>query len=137
MGQYPGQFLLAGEDSTGLIAPQDIQFTLSVDSFNTVEDLPAPVHPTDFWRSQNFPNPFNQATQISYRLQRSGFISLKLFNLLGQEVATLVNQTQPAGHYQVTWDGRDNRGEALASGIYFYQLKTTSSTQSRKLTLLK
>jgi hypothetical protein len=137
LGQYKGKLVLSAEDSTGFITPMGIPVILSVDTLTGIEDPELAQLPAQFRLYQNYPNPFNQSTRIGYTLKISGPVSLKVFNLLGEEVATLVNAIQSAGSYQVTWDGRNNRGEAVASGIYFYQLSLGNATQTRKLTLLK
>ena len=82
--------------------------------------------------NQNYPNPFNPSTIISYQIQKSGQVSLKLYNILGKEVATLVNENQTAGKYNYTL----NAGN-LASGVYFYKIQSGSFISIKKLTLLK
>ncbi len=86
---------------------------------------------------QNYPNPFNPATTISYQLPVSTEVELTIYNLLGQQTRTLVSSKQPAGAYQLEWDGRDNAGSEVASGIYVYRLKTDDFTRSRKMLLLR
>ena len=88
--------------------------------------------PVEFELSQNYPNPFNPVTQISYTVPRTGHISLKVYNLLGQEVGTLVDGIKNSGRYRVTFDGTD-----LTSGVYFYTLQATGFVATRKLVLLK
>jgi hypothetical protein len=88
--------------------------------------------PTGFELSQNYPNPFNPSTTIRYTLPQAGNVSLKVYNALGQEVATLVNGHQVAKNYEATFDGSN-----LASGIYFYTLRTDNFTQSKKMILVK
>lgn len=88
---------------------------------------------------QNFPNPFNPQTTIRYRVAAGGRVTLAVYNVAGQLVRTLVNETQPAsGAARVTvWDGRDNRGQRVASGVYLYRMTSPGFTQTRKLVLLK
>jgi photosystem II stability/assembly factor-like uncharacterized protein len=81
---------------------------------------------------QNYPNPFNPTTKISYALPQNSFVELKVFNLLGQEIATLVNQEKPAGYYQV-----DFNASSLPSGVYFYQLNAGEFVITKKMLLLK
>jgi len=88
--------------------------------------------PTKFSLSQNFPNPFNPVTSIEYRVASSEYVSLKVYNLLGKEVATLVNGMRSPGNYSVKFDGSE-----LGSGIYIYKLQTESFTKSMKMMLLK
>jgi hypothetical protein len=89
--------------------------------------------PESFVLSQNYPNPFNPFTIINYQLPMTNKVELSIFNVLGQRVAILVNETQPAGNYRIEWDAR-----GFASGVYYYQLHTEEGfVQSKKLLLLK
>jgi len=84
---------------------------------------------------QNYPNPFNHWTTIEYEVPAdSRMVTLKVFNLLGQEVKTLVNEKRVTGRYSVTWDGRNSSGRQVASGIYFYVLKSGDFIQVKKMT---
>jgi len=91
----------------------------------------APV-PMRYALEQNYPNPFNPSTIVEYRLPATGFVSLKVYNVLGQLVTTLVNGVQAAGNYSVRFEG-----QSLSTGIYFYRLQSGSFTQVRKMMLLK
>jgi hypothetical protein len=92
--------------------------------------------PEEFALSQNYPNPFNPSTKIEYGLAKAAQVSLKVYNLLGTEVATLVNGRQEAGTYTVPFDA--NKGTLnLASGVYFYRLEAGSFVSTKKLTLMK
>jgi len=93
--------------------------------------------PTEFALLQNFPNPFNPETTISYNLAESGDVSLRIYNVVGQVVRTLVAERQSAGRYQVRWNGADDRGVPVSSGIYFYQITAGKNQDVRKLMLLK
>jgi hypothetical protein len=86
---------------------------------------------------QNYPNPFNPTTTIEYRLPRANKVRLTIFNILGEEIATLVNQLQPAGFYQVQWDGTDHFGNQLSSGVYIYRITAGRFTQSNKMILIR
>ena len=85
----------------------------------------------------NTPNPFNAGTRIAYRLAASGPVRLEIYNLLGQQVHTLVDETQAAGAYRVSWDARDRRRAAVAAGIYFTRLTWPGGEQTRRLIYLK
>jgi S-formylglutathione hydrolase FrmB len=85
-----------------------------------------------FELSQNYPNPFNPSTNLEFRVSSLGFVSLKIFDVLGREVATLVNEVCPAGVYMVRWDA-----SSLSSGVYFYKLQAGEFTQTRKMVLLR
>jgi hypothetical protein len=88
--------------------------------------------PTDFRLSQNFPNPFNNGTMITYSLARNAQVKLTVFNVLGQDVETLVNSFQTAGKYSVQLNA-DN----WTSGIYFYQIEAGDFNETRRMLLLK
>ncbi|MBE0572000.1 MAG: T9SS type A sorting domain-containing protein [Ignavibacteriaceae bacterium] len=81
---------------------------------------------------QNYPNPFNPATTIKYQLGNDGFVSLKVFNSLGEEVAELVNQFQKAGSYDLTFNAKN-----LTSGVYVYNLSSGNFTETKKMILMK
>ena len=98
----------------------------------TEENLPG-----SFGLSQNYPNPFNPTTEIRYSLPSRGHVNLSVYNILGQRVATLVDKEQPAGVYRVQWDGCDDNGQTLATGIYLYQIRTGANIESKKMLLLK
>ena len=95
--------------------------------------------PQTFILFQNYPNPFNSATVIRFALPVGGDVELSIFNLAGQRVATLVQGAREAGTYTVRWDGRDDDGQALASGVYLYRLRTGDGQQVEtwKLLLLR
>jgi len=86
---------------------------------------------------QSYPNPFNPETVIAYDIRQAGEVTLKVYNVVGQEVRTLVKKFQSAGSYKATWDGRDHHGVVAPSGIYFYRLETASYVKTRKMSLLR
>jgi hypothetical protein len=88
--------------------------------------------PTELELNQNYPNPFNPTTTISYTIQQPGTVILKVYNIIGQEIQTLVDKYQTAGKYQVTVDA-----QSLSSGVYFYRLQSNGSTLMRKMILLR
>jgi len=87
--------------------------------------------------SQNYPNPFNPTTTIKYELQTEGIAAITIFNSLGQEVKVLFNGKQQAGEHSIIWDGKNEQGQRVASGVYFYQLKINNYTSSKKMVLLR
>ncbi|GAB4321289.1 MAG: hypothetical protein Kow0074_12150 [Candidatus Zixiibacteriota bacterium] len=87
--------------------------------------------------AQNYPNPFNPETVIGYALGSSGNVRLDVFNVLGQHVRTLVDGWNPAGQMTVVWDGRDDQGHLLASGVYLYRLRTNNASETRKMVLMR
>jgi len=88
--------------------------------------------PRNFILEQNYPNPFNPTTTIKYQLPELGFVTLKVYDVLGNAVATLVNKEKPAGEFEVEFDGK-----GLTSGVYFYQLKAGSVIETKKMVLLR
>lgn len=101
-----------------------------------------PILPSNFKLEQNYPNPFNASTTIEFEVPQSqskGEVQtgLRVYNILGQRVRTLVDEARFPGRYKVTWDGRDDFSNEVASGIYFYRLKVGKNSESKKMTLLK
>lgn len=86
---------------------------------------------------QNYPNPFNPETQIRYDLPASGHVKLTVYNVLGQKVKVLVDEVQDAGYKSVIWDGKDNSGKDVASGIYFFKIEAQNFDKTKKMVLLK
>jgi hypothetical protein len=101
-----------------------------------LEDALAAI-PSDYYLNQNFPNPFNPSTTITYGLPKRSRTRLVIYNLLGQQMVTLVDRDQPAGRYQIVWDGRDAAGRPVASGVYVYRLQAGDFVATKKLVLVK
>lgn len=97
---------------------------------------PEPALPEVFTLAQNYPNPFNPSTVIRFVLPQAGQARLAVYDLLGRRIRTLVDGMWPTGVQQVSWDGRDDTGAVVASGIYFYRLEANGLTATRRLTLL-
>ncbi|MBT7859431.1 MAG: T9SS type A sorting domain-containing protein [Gemmatimonadetes bacterium] len=98
--------------------------------------------PTNFLLGQNYPNPFNGTTIIPFTIPDAGsgedlFVTLDVYNLSGQRVISLMSGSITSGQYSITWDGRNQRGHAVSSGLYFYRLEAGSFLQTRKLTLVQ
>lgn len=94
--------------------------------------------PVEYTVSQNYPNPFNPTTNINYTLKENGNVKITVFNSLGQQVKTLVNDFKNVGiRHSVTWDGTDSKGNSVSSGTYFYKIESGSFTQTRKMLLVK
>ena len=88
--------------------------------------------PLSFSLEQNYPNPFNPVTHLGFGISKLGFVSLKIYDVLGKEVKTLVNEIKPAGYYDVVFDA-----SGLGSGIYFYKLEAGNFTQTKNMLLVK
>jgi hypothetical protein len=93
--------------------------------------------PTKFALHQNSPNPFNPTTRVAFDMPAAGDVEITVFNVLGQRVTDLVNGYREAGSYEVIWDGKDDAGQSVASGVYFYRIKTDQFNDTKKMLLLK
>ena len=87
--------------------------------------------------SQNYPNPFNPQTTIAFQIKDRGAVTLKVYNVNGELVRTLANENRAAGSYSLTWDGHNDAGQPVSSGVYFYKLVTNNFSQTKKMVLLK
>lgn len=128
----------AGTDAGGLVRFGYPELLTSVDEKEK-------YLPFDFKLYQNYPNPFNVNTIISYQIKSKSYITIKIYNILGKEVRLVESEEKEAGSYEILWDGRNNQGKEVASGIYFYRLhvlpsyfsKTSSQIQVKKMLLIK
>jgi len=92
---------------------------------------------TDFALYQNYPNPFNPYTKIEYEIPKTTRVNLKIYNILGQEIKTLIDYEQQTGNYQIIWDGTNNYNIHVSSGIYIYKIKAGNFVQGKKMILLR
>jgi len=102
-----------------------------------VDDPSSTTLPKTFQVNQNYPNPFNPATTIAYSLPERAEVEIVIFNILGQRVTILDEGTRPAGEHTVVWNGIDNSGEAVATGVYFYRVRAGDNVSTKKMLLLK
>lgn len=116
-------------------APFDITDTMATDI--NEPDPALTLLPDKFTLYQNFPNPFNSLTRIEFSIHTADAVSLIIYNVVGQKVITLADGYYRAGLYHFDWDGQDEMGHAVASGIYFYGLMTEDKIEFRKLLLIK
>jgi hypothetical protein len=100
------------------------------------QDHESPL-PRAFEMEQNYPNPFNPHTEIKFSLPNRADVSLKVYNLAGQEVKVLVDRSMPAGNFAADWDGTNQQNVPVASGVYFYRLEAGANSSTRKMVLLK
>lgn len=106
-------------------------------SLSAVLDVGHHGTPKMFALDQNHPNPFNPSTTIRYVVPSTGHVTLSVYNMLGQKIRTLVDETKSAGAWDVVWNGRNEAGQLVASGVYLYKLQAGGRTSARKMTLLK
>ena len=93
--------------------------------------------PNNFELYQNYPNPFNPSTTIKYYLPQTVKVKIVVYDILGKEVATLINEEQTAGFKSIIWNGMNSNGRLVSSGIYFYQLQAKDLVQTRKMMIIK
>jgi hypothetical protein len=98
---------------------------------------PKPVELSEIALDQNHPNPFNPATDISFSLPSAARVTLEIYNILGERVATLVDSELGAGSHTVTWNSTDISGNTVASGVYFYRLQAGETVMTKKMVLLQ
>jgi hypothetical protein len=101
----------------------------------TGED-PMPL-PDATFLAQNYPNPFNPITNIGFGIKEQGHVSLRIYDAAGRLVTTLIDESRPAGNYTAEWNGRDNSGSTVASGVYFYRLTSKEFEETKKMILLR
>ncbi|UCH85171.1 MAG: choice-of-anchor D domain-containing protein, partial [Candidatus Latescibacterota bacterium] len=114
-----------------------IPVALTVDSLGSVTGIYDDGVPTRYALHSNYPNPFNPTTTIAYELPQRSDVRLLVYDVKGRQICELVNDTQPFGRHEVAWNGRDESGNPVASGVYFYKLVAGDFVQTRKMVLLK
>jgi hypothetical protein len=127
-GSYSGAFVISGNTPDVAVVPVTMDLLTGVESEQLI--------PTVYALSQNYPNPFNPETRIKYSIPEQATVSLKVYNLLGQEVVSLTSGVQDAGYYEIAWDGHNSKGASVGTGVYFYRLEATGIS-GRKFSDLK
>jgi hypothetical protein len=130
--------LYTRDDETNGVDDQALFLERSLEYMGNIVNDPvgaAPVLKNSL--AQNYPNPFNPQTTIAFSLKNRGQVTLKVYNVNGELVRTLANESRSAGAHQLTWDGRNDAGETVSSGVYFYKLVTSNFSQTKKMVLLK
>jgi len=122
-------YVMGGYDGTSNLTCEGMEYTMIPIPVEVEVDVPVL---TEFALDQNYPNPFNPSTTINCRIPELSFITIKVYDVLGSEIITLVNEEKPAGTYEVEFNA-----STLPSGIYFYRLQTNKFTQVKKMILLK
>ena len=120
-----------------LTIPDEYSITVQLAVGATVSLEEPQITPFEFALHQNYPNPFNPETKIQFDIAEKSHVNISIFNLVGQKVATLTNRTMDVGKYTVTWSGQNNEGVLLPSGMYFYEMNTSSYHSIKKLVLVK
>ena len=95
------------------------------------------IIPQQYTLHQNYPNPFNPVTSLRYDLPENSHVTITIYDMLGREVKTLINQTQDAGYKSIIWDATNDYGKPVSAGIYLYQIQAGEYMQTKKMVLLK
>jgi subtilisin family serine protease len=133
-GEYVGYLdIISNDPDEGSIA---VECTLTVSGPTGLGDL-SDVFPEKFELQQNYPNPFNPTTRLTFAIPVQSAVRLTIYDLLGRQVRGLLAEELPAGYHAVSWDGTNDRGRAVSSGIYFYRLEAGDFEQNRKMIMLK
>lgn len=132
------RLLIQGDSSsTRFEAGRMHPFTMTIEGPSAITESGLDELVRGYSLHQNYPNPFNPSTTISYSLASALHITIAVYDINGNRVKTLLNTNMPGGTHRVTWDGTNNSGDRVASGIYLYQLQTGNYTHTRKMLLLK
>ncbi len=126
----PGEILTWGWPYICCVGPCHVNISPSTPLF--LKEAPAA-----FSLAQNYPNPFNPTTKIQFTLAKSGFVTLQIYDILGRKVRTLTSQHLSAGYKSTVWDGKNEQGKEVSSGIYLYRLTTEDFTETKRMVLLK
>lgn len=118
-------------------SPRNLQLVVGTKEFAEQTAHGIPLTPVEFGLDANFPNPFNPTTTIRYTLGARRAVQLEIFNLVGQKIRTLVNEEQGAGTHTVSWNGKNDNGRDVASGVFLYRLKAGEFSATRRLILLR
>ncbi len=112
---------------------------LAAEAVVSIEDPATPISllTNDYQLLQNYPNPFNPETIIEFQVPERGRVELNIYNMVGQKIRSLVNDSRPVGTYRVMWDGRDDYGNLVATGVYLYQLRGTNALITKKMMFIK
>jgi hypothetical protein len=123
--------------SSGGIEPPGSQFTLGL-GFITDVEIAKPGIPSEYQLAQNYPNPFNPTTQINFDLPKQSAVTLEIYDMLGQKVRTLINgETMEPGYYNVSWNGTNQAGTTVSSGVYFYRIVADKFMSLKKMMFMK
>mgnify|MGYP000938694870 CR=1 FL=1 len=137
-----GEWVIGVTDSIPIYQPVPFELVVSDDRFLVIDagyalSVDEGILPEVFALHQNYPNPFNPVTTIRYDVPEQSHVTMEIYNLLGQKVATLVNGIQEPGYHAIMWNGTNMSGAAMSSGMYFYHIQAGDFRSVKKLILVK
>jgi hypothetical protein len=115
----------------------DLNLRAKISTTSTTIGIQPNTIPAGFELSQNYPNPFNPVTTLRYNLPVATLVNITVYDMLGREVKTLINQTQDDGYRLIIWDATNDYGKPVSAGIYFYQIQAGEYISTKKMVLLK
>ena len=124
-------------DGIDTVEADNAPFSITIDGANALSAYLEGLLPDEFALHQNYPNPFNPVTTLRYDLPENAMINITIYDMLGRQVKTLINQTQDAGYRSVIWDSTNDYGKPVSAGIYLYQIQAGEYMQTKKMVLLK
>ena len=124
-------------DGIDTVEADNAPFSITIDGANALSAYLEGLIPDEFALHQNYPNPFNPVTTLRYDLPETDFVNITIYDMLGREVKTLINQTQDAGYRSVIWDATNDYGKPVSAGIYLYQIQAGEYISTKKMVLLK
>jgi hypothetical protein len=132
-----GYTVWKGKEKYDLFTEVETEVALAKNGERGAVEFASAVLPESYRLAQNYPNPFNPSTNINFDLPEPAPVSLQIYNSIGQLVSTLINEQRPAGYHSVVWNGSDDSGHLLPSGVYFYRINAGNFVESRKMMLVK
>ena len=129
-----GPYSFYSTSPAALVSIEKIEFLWGFSGVETSDEIAAVVHAVHLF--QNRPNPFSPETRIDFEIPKSGPVELVIYGVNGRLIRTLVNEERTAGAHSIRWDGRDDSGQRVSAGVYFYNLTAPGTKQSRQMVLL-
>ena len=124
-------------DGIDTVEANNAPFTITIDGGWAMNASAEALIPEVFALHQNYPNPFNPVTTLRYDLPENNLVNITIYDMMGREVKTLVNQTQDAGYKSIIWNATNDYGKPVSAGIYLYQIQAGKYISTKKMVLLK
>ncbi|MCD4818808.1 MAG: T9SS type A sorting domain-containing protein [Candidatus Cloacimonetes bacterium] len=131
------RYVRCRKSGSGWHTYSEIEVIGNIRGLTTETEEEIPEFPNIYSLSPNYPNPFNPETTIDFSLKETDNVSLKVYNIKGQLVKTLVNEKKETGNHSIVWNGKDNNDRKVSSGVYFYQINADEFTDVKKMMMIK